>query len=1133
MTLRSLLPCTLPGLVVAASLSMSACSDFTPPSRDGSGEPGEDTGVTDPTDTGLDPDADDPGDTPVEGDVPSGDIDRPGDVSGTDTVEEEPPGWPDEGLFFITLDASGRGTFEGTFADQPALPDLAWARAPGVACWSNPTRDEFYANAHVAIALTDPIGPWHEITVTVTPTTERGDASFYVLEQGARQFDVPPAVSSVPFCHAPVTFGGPGEASTLTFRTYSEASRNFLIGVANRGRLAADGNFRVEVEARPLPEAERCYAGVDEPHQWPPQVQQIALNSEGSWAGTGDFAQGALPCSLDFLDEQTCVPRTQFVHFEGNHVFYALQEPLPRDSVLTITVTPDPGVNVSLYGATQGTTFFALPPSFEVGRGCDSNLSHPTRNPGSPQRLTFITRNNPFNVFFAVAADGEQGTEGGYTLAIDRISTSTDDCTEADYNRVRGLDAWPADVTRIAVDPSTGVGSARGDLMDGEFPCTLDWSERSSVACFPAVQWDYFSGRHRYFAIDPPPPAGSNVFVTVYPDPGVDVNLFGYRNGPEDYIVPPLVPGAINCEASYPRTVFTTEANPGRPESITFLNPTPNRYGYFLGVAGYLDGALDGGFTIEVVVEEPPPPFCPESLPGATWPTWPSAVQRVALNAAGEASGRGDLAAGRCVNLSWAARSDIACFPATRFDRFEGNHIFYALDLPLPPRSELEIVIEPDPGVEVNAYALLMGEGEFLVPPAVTSTVCRSSYGLAGPNPGEPEVLRIQNPTPRGRYNILFAVAGDGTTGRSGGFRWRVRQTEAEVQCPASLEAPPVTDTLPPSVTRINLTSDKYTGTHSLSSGSCMNLDFAAQSDVACFPATRFDRFEGSHVFFELVDPLEPNSFVDIEVRPRGGADVNLYAFSLGDATWPQLPPRVNNAICEASYGLAGPNPGETERVQFRNPPSNRGTFRILIAVAGPTGVTEADFDLSISRVRGQTQCEASLPGETFSAWPARVTRVALPSAGASTRVSGSTSTGSCVNLDFASRSDVACFPATQNGFFDGDHVFYALDAPLPPRSEIEVTLAPGASEDLNLYGMMMGSGEFIVPPRVTPVVCNASNPSLFEGPNPGVTERIRFQNPSWTGSFNILIGVADGSAAPVTTGNFELTIRRTADLTP
>lgn len=1111
-----------------------ACSSGGGGDGDGSGDVlddgGLDTGDIESDADAVDSDAlEEVGEDAPDDGRPDGDDDTTDVEDADDTTEDvdagPPPDWPED-VPRLVLDEAGTASVRGTFAGAAPLSDVTWARAPRVACWANPIQDEFYSAAHVGWALDEPIPPWHEVIVTLTPD-EGVEANLYVLSQEADRFAVPPAIDEAAFCWRPITYGSPGVASTIRLQTHGDETRNLYVGVSSRGRFGRDGSFDVAVEARPLPSAEQCFADIEQPYQWPDPVRRIQLDENGRWVGRGRLQDGAPVCNLDFINDAFCAPSIRNAFFEGNHVFYALDEPMPRDSYMTVTVTPAAGVDINMYGGRQGAdSGFSIPPEFTVS-DCDTSPGVFVRNPGTAESLTFVSTTNPYNVFFAVNGDDIQGATGEYVISIERISTSTDNCTTADYNDVAGLTAWPDSVTAIEI--VDGVGIVSGDLGDGEVPCTLDWAERSDVACFPLVQRDYFDGNHQYYAITEPVPAGATVTIRAIPEPDVHVGLYGFRLGQGDVVLPPLVAG-VQCEADYPREVFTRTPGPGQMREITFYSPNGGIYTYFIGVAGFAEGVNSGRYTLEVIVEEPPPPHCPESLPGTNWATWSPEISLISLDATGSATGRGNLADGRCMNLRFAADSQIACFPATRFDRFEGNHVFFALNEPMPPRSEMVITITPDPGVEVNAYGAQQGVTDFNMPPLLSpGVVCEASYGLSGPNPGGVETLRFSNPSDRNSYNVMFVASGDGTTGTTGGFRYAVQLNVGQTWCEESLDAPPSPTSYPAEVNRIALDgSGRYTATANLSAGRCMNLDFAAQSDVACFPATRFDRYEGNHVFYEITTPMPANSSMAITVQPVAGVDVSIYGFLMGDTDYPTMPPYANNVQCEASHGLfvTGGNPGEPETIQFQNPTSN--TYRVFFAVAGPRDVTSGAYDIRIQQEVAGTHCEESLPGiASPTDWPASVLEITLGADGRAQRNDTLTS-GACTNLDFAARSNVACFPATQNAWYEGKHRYYALAQPMPPRSELEVRVVPtNPSAPVSLYGMQTGLTSFYVPPQIAGnPICEAASPL-----NPflaGEPTRIRFQNPSYSQSYNIFVGVAgadDSAGNEAYQLQFELTV--------
>ena len=123
----------------------------------------------------------------------------------------------------------------------------------------------------------------------------------------------------------------------------------------------------------------------------------------------------------------------------------------------------------------------------------------------------------------------------------------------------------------------------------------------------------------------------------------------------------------------------------------------------------------------------------------------------------------------------------------------------------------------------------------------------------------------------------------------------------------------------------------------------------AANSQVACFPGTRFNEFEGNHLLYQVQMPA--GSKIVITVTPKNKKHrINLYALRLG-VNSTVVPPAVPSAIsCEASYPIYAGNPNyrapakpqSVEYISIRKP------YNILIGVAGATGVTEGDFELKI-----------------------------------------------------------------------------------------------------------------------------------------------------------------------------------------
>lgn len=132
----------------------------------------------------------------------------------------------------------------------------------------------------------------------------------------------------------------------------------------------------------------------------------------------------------------------------------------------------------------------------------------------------------------------------------------------------------------------------------------------------------------------------------------------------------------------------------------------------------------------------------------------------------------GDLAAGKIIEeLSWAATSSNACFPATQNLKFRGHHVFYATTI--PPRSIMKISVKPDDEkADLSIYAYMIGNQDFsLVPNLARCITCEADHKWDRPWKGKVQTserkVEFQNPT-QNTYNILIGVAApkDVTTGK-------------------------------------------------------------------------------------------------------------------------------------------------------------------------------------------------------------------------------------------------------------------------------------------------------------------------------------------------------------------------------
>jgi hypothetical protein len=141
---------------------------------------------------------------------------------------------------------------------------------------------------------------------------------------------------------------------------------------------------------------------------------------------------------------------------------------------------------------------------------------------------------------------------------------------------------------------------------------------------------------------------------------------------------------------------------------------------------------------------------------------WPSNVTKVDSKANDSVIVSGDLAAGVLMeDLSWAANSSNACFPATQNLKFRGNHVLYATSL--PPRSILTISVTPtDANGDLSIYGYMMGNKEYMIVPNLPGCItCEADHKWDGKWKGKVQTserkIEFQNPT-QNTYNIVIGV---------------------------------------------------------------------------------------------------------------------------------------------------------------------------------------------------------------------------------------------------------------------------------------------------------------------------------------------------------------------------------------
>jgi len=285
------------------------------------------------------------------------------------------------------------------------------------------------------------------------------------------------------------------------------------------------------------------------------------------------------------------------------------------------------------------------------------------------------------------------------------------------------------------------------------------------------------------------------------------------------------------------------------------------------------------------------------------------------------------------------------------------------------------------------------------------------------------------------------------------------------------------------------------------------DLSWASKSSVACFPGTQNKKFTGNHVLHGFV--LPPYSEVTVTVEPHNrGANFSLYGYQVGTTSFPVVPKLSSCVSCEADHKWDYPKKNQTQdhtrTIKFN---SIKNSYNVFIGVAGAEGLTKCDYTLKIDI---KTREKNDKPQEKLKVYKA------ASEANATKVYKGNLKDGVKIHdLSWASSSSNACFPATQNKKFRGNHVLFVTD--IPVYSEMEIELVPDdKNANMSIYGYMTGTtSSSMVPNLPSCISCEADHKWDYPKKNQTQdhTRSIRFnaiKNP-----YRIVIGIAgaDGLA--------------------
>jgi hypothetical protein len=124
---------------------------------------------------------------------------------------------------------------------------------------------------------------------------------------------------------------------------------------------------------------------------------------------------------------------------------------------------------------------------------------------------------------------------------------------------------------------------------------------------------------------------------------------------------------------------------------------------------------------------------------------------------------------------------------------------------------------------------------------------------------------------------------------------------------------------------------------------------------------------------------------------------------------------------------------------------------------------------------------------------------------------------GKAMSLDWATGTNVGCWPATENRNFDGHHVL--TSEVYGPDMDVFVRVTPQDGVDVSLYTLRIAPKDEHLPPTIYRASCQASYDRKGDH-NPGVSEGVQVRG---SHEYRIVVGVA--GAAGAKTGGYRVEV--------
>ncbi len=265
----------------------------------------------------------------------------------------------------------------------------------------------------------------------------------------------------------------------------------------------------------------------------------------------------------------------------------------------------------------------------------------------------------------------------------------------------------------------------------------------------------------------------------------------------------------------------------------------------------------------------------------------------------------------------------------------------------------------------------------------------------------------------------------------------------------------------PSHVTNLDVKANQvFTIKGNLSNGSKMDdLSWASSSSNACFPATQNTKFRGNHVLYSMVMPTYAEMTITV-IPDDKNANFSIYAYQIGTSNYSTVPNLPSCIACEAEHKWDYPKAGKTQdHTRSIYLSSLYEPYNVVIGVAGADGLTSGSYTLKIEMKAEVQENTVQKPLKMYKASCEK---------GKAITYSGDLSEGVVINdLSWASKSSMACFPATQNSKFRGNTIIYIVDMPTYVEMKIEV-IPDNVNQNFSLWAYQVGTTNQDLPPNIS-----------------------------------------------------------------